>query len=607
LRKLNRHHEARIWYQQALIHQPRHPGIWINISNSFLGEDNFVEAETAIQKALTLDSNYAEAWSNLCIIRLRQGLLDQAEQAGKRAIELNPNFAGGYRNFIQVLIQKGDLNGAYLYLQRECALANASLEAKLRLIRLLGERHNYVEAVELEQSLDTKIYTAPDWGVYLFSYRRAICSWTKHADMEQQVATYIKTAKIERGMQLSPWMALQVEGITAKELRAYTEAVSNYLFKGLIPLLPVATVDNIYNDKPIRIGYLSADFHAHATSYLMIEVFEQHNRNKFEIFAYALDADDASPMRQRLRAAFTYWRDVSAMSAFDIATMIQADKIDILVDLKGYTQKAKPEVFVFRPAPIQVAYLGYPGTMGTEALDYLIADDFIIPPTHQVYYREKIAYLPDCYQANSANRDIASTISREEEHLPETGLILCCFNHPRKISPKIFNIWCKILKHTPTANLWLLATNQLVEKNLRAEAMIRGISASRLIFATRRPQAEHLSRLRLADLFLDTYPINAHTTASDALYMGVPLITCAGETFASRVAGSLLHACNLDDLNTHNLQDYASLLMRLMQNPNEIANLKQRLIKNLATSPLFDSSRFTRNLEHLYQSFCLRT
>lgn len=600
LRKLGRQQEARTWYQQASIKNPHHPGIWINISNSFLDEDNFTEASVAIRKAIRLDPNYAEAWSNLCAINLRQGFLEVAEQAGRKAVALNPRFAGAYRNLTQVLMQKGDLDSAYLCLYQESILLNASIETKLRLIRLLGERSCYTEAAELEHNLGTAIHTIPDLGLYLFAYRRAICDWRNHSQIEQQVATYIKTAKIDAGMQLSPWMALQVEGITATELRIYTENVAAYLFKGFAPSADFSNINIQQKKLPLRIGYLSADFHAHATTYLMIEVFEQHNRAQFETFAYSIDADDNSPIRQRLTNSFAHWRDVSTLSARDTAALIQADHIDLLIDLKGYTQNARPEVLVLRSAPIQISYLGYPGTVGTKDVDYLLADTFIIPPTHQHLYTEKIAYLPDCYQANSSHREVAPPISRLQENLPEQGLILCCFNHPRKISPKLFDIWCKVLKAVPETILWLLAMNALVEKNLRTEAKAHGVDSSQLVFAPRRPQAEHLSRLALADLFLDTYPVNAHTTASDALYMGVPLVTCVGDTFASRVAGSLLRTCGLEDLITENLQAYEDLIIQLVQNPSSITALKRRLAKNLQTSALFDSYKFTRNLENLY-------
>lgn len=603
LRKLKRYEEARHWYQQACVNFPHNPGPWVNIGNCYLDEDKFHAAEAAVHNALKLNLNYAPAWSNLCAIHVRQGLIDMAEQEGRRAINLDPHFAGAYRNLAQALIQKCDLAGAYQCLAAECALPQAPPETKLRLICLLGEHKRYAEALELEQSLGAAIAKIPDFSLYTFPYHREICYWHDHARLEQQVVAHVKTARIERGMQLSPWMAMLVAdkslGVTAAELRNFTEALATYLFKGFINTTPTPLRQKQPNGK-IRLGYLSADFHAHATAYLMIEVFEQHDHEQFETFAYAIDPDSTCSMRQRLKQAFGNWREVSALSARETAAVIQADAIDILIDLKGYTHNARPEVFALRPAPIQVGYLGYPGTLGITALDYLIADTFIIPPQQQPHYTETIAYLPNCYQANDSHRSIAAPVTREAEGLPEQGLVLCCFNHPRKISPKIFDTWCRLLHKLKNSVLWLFASHPLVKKHLLIEAGTRGIAKTRLIFATHRPQAEHLSRLRLADLFIDTYPVNAHTTASDALYAGVPLITCTGDIFASRVAGSLLRSVGLADLITENLQAYEELVVQLGQNPVAINALKMRLAENLTTTTLFNSQKFTRNLEELY-------
>ncbi len=356
----------------------------------------------------------------------------------------------------------------------------------------------------------------------------------------------------------------------------------------------------------LRIGYLSADFHEHATAYLIAGLLESHDRQAFEIFAYSYGPNDPSPMRQRLKSACAHFVSIGTMSDREAAACIHADGIHILVDLKGYTQHARTAILTYRPAPIQAQFLGYPGTMGTRIVDYLIADRFVVPESQFHHYDEHIVHLPDCYQPNDPQRVIGATPTRTAAGLPATGMVFCSFNETYKITPTMFDIWMRLLQSAAGSVLWLLASNTQAPDNLRREAQARDVDPHRLIFAPRLPYAAHLGRLALADLVLDTLPYNAHTTASDALWSGVPVLTCPGETFASRVAGSLLQTMGLPELITDSLEHYERKARELAEHPEVLAGLKVKVREHRRTSPLFDAVRFARHLESAYRAMWFR-
>jgi len=356
-------------------------------------------------------------------------------------------------------------------------------------------------------------------------------------------------------------------------------------------------------DQPakIRVAYVSADLREHAVAYLFAAALERHDRVRFETFGISLRPPEASPTGERIRAAFDRFIDVSEMTDAATVQMLNGLEVDIAVDLTGYTSGFRPQIFALGAAPIQVGYLGYPGTLGAPFLDYLIADDFVIPPEARRFYSEAIVYLPDCFQANDGARAIdARPVARSAEGLPPEGFVFCCFNNSSKLNPRIFDVWMRLLAQVPGSVLWLLAPEAAVIDNLRRETAARGIDSERVIFAVRIPYPEHLARLRLADLFLDTVPFNAGATASDALWAGLPLLTCAGEAFAARMAGSLLRAVGLPELITSDLDAYASRALELARQPELLRSLQRRLIENLRVSPLFDTTRFVRHLESAY-------
>jgi predicted O-linked N-acetylglucosamine transferase (SPINDLY family) len=358
-----------------------------------------------------------------------------------------------------------------------------------------------------------------------------------------------------------------------------------------------------YDHKRIRVAYLSPDFREHALSFLMAGMFECHDKSRFDVSAIACGPDDNSEMRKRLKQSFERFIEAKTYSDDQLADLLKELEIDIFVDLAGFTTDSRTGICARRPAPIQVNYLGYPGTMGAEYMDYIIADRVVIPEHQRGCYSEKIAYVPNSYQVNDTKRAIADTaLTRAQAGLPDGMFVFCSFNNNYKITPAVFDCWMRMLQQVEGSVLWLLEDNARAASNLRKEAVARGVNAERLIFAKRLPLAEHLARHRLADLFLDTLPCNAHTTASDALWAGLPVLTCRGETFAGRVAASLLHAIALPELIATTLAAYEQMAIDLARHPEKLTAIKRRLAENRLTTPLFDTKLFTQHIEAAYMA-----
>jgi len=356
-----------------------------------------------------------------------------------------------------------------------------------------------------------------------------------------------------------------------------------------------------YVHEKIRIAYVSSDFYQHATSYLMAGVLEKHDRSKFDVFGISYGIDDRSPTRARIGQACTDFFDVRERDDLSIATLMRDLEIDIAIDLKGHTGGARPGIFSHRPCPVQVNYLGYPGTMGADYIDYLIADRTVIPPDHHQFYAEQVVYLPNTYQPNDSARQIAPDhMTRRDAGLPEQAFVFCCFNGSQKILPSTFGSWMRILSRSEGSVLWLLEDNPDATANLHREAQARGIAGERLIFAKHERVNCHLARLRLADLALDTLPYGAHTTASDALWAGVPVLTCIGSSFAGRVAASLMQAAGLPELITESALEYERMAQSLAASPARLSEIRERLARNRGSCALFDTVRITRNLEAVY-------
>ena len=518
----------------------------------------FEAAEQLIGEALKLDPNSPELWSNRGTAQVAAKRQEAALASFTKALQLAPDFLG--------------------------ALANRA--------HVLFELQRYAEAIpDYERFLARDPGHAYSAGNLIFC-RLQCCDWPS---FEQDRRTII--ARLRAGQRVVP----PVLSAALLDSPADQHIAAQVLARDKFPAAPPLWRGETYQHERIRVAYMSADFHAHATAVLMAGVFEHHDRAKFETFAISFGRDDGSPLRARLKQGVERFVDVRGQSDADIARLLRGLEIDIAVDLKGYTSEARPAVFSFRPAPVQASYLGFPGTMGAPFMDYLIADSIVVPDAHKPFYSEQVVWLPDTYQANDRTREISDApVDRAGAGLTPSGFVFCCFNNSYKIQPPVFDVWMRLLKGTEGSVLWLLADNAAATNNLKREASARGIDTGRLVFAPRCPLPEHLARHRLADLFLDTLPYNAHTTASDALWMGLPVLTCKGTTFAGRVAASVLHAAGFPELVTESLDDYEALALRLARDPAALATLKSSLAAARATMKLFDAARFTRHLEAAY-------
>ncbi len=422
----------------------------------------------------------------------------------------------------------------------------------------------------------------------------SVCDFGRRASFS---ADAIRRAS-ERGAIISPFQVLTCSGDASLLLQCATNYSAKFIEAVPRPLYAGET----RRHEKVRIAYLSADFREHPVGYLMADLFERHDRSQFEVIAASFAADDASDLRKRLVRAFDQFHDIRERNDLDAARLLHGIEADIVIDLMGHTKDSRPKILSYRPAPVQASYLGYPGTIGTASLDYIIADETVAPFEHQAFYAEKIVHLPDCYFVSDPNRHCSARVpSRREAGLPETGFVFCCFNQSWKITPEIFDVWMRLLHAVEGSLLWLRFDNESAERNLRKEAQARGINPVRLVFARRLPASEdHLARHHLADLFLDTLPYNAHTTASDALWMGLPVLTSLGQTFAGRAAASMLNAIGLPELVTRSVEDYEALALRLAQDPVLLDGYRQRLKANRLSYPLFDAERFRRHIEAAY-------
>jgi predicted O-linked N-acetylglucosamine transferase (SPINDLY family) len=417
----------------------------------------------------------------------------------------------------------------------------------------------------------------------------ALCDWERTAALAPRLKEAVQTG----GAVIQPFVLLGYSDDAALQRRC----AENYVHR-VAPAQAPLSDGKPHGHGKIRLAYLSADFHQHPTAQLMAELFERHDRSRFEVTGIAFGPDDGSTMRARLARAFDQFEDVRAISDLEVARLLRAREIDIAVDLNGHTEGARPGIFAHRPAPVQVNYLVYPGTTGASYMTHILADRVVLPPEHQVYCSETIAYLPDCYQANDAMRMIGDAPTRAQAGLPEEGFVFCCFNNGWKITAPIFDIWMRLLAQVDDSVLWLLDGPHAA--NLRAAATVRGIDAARLIFAPKLDAAAHLARHRLANLFLDTLPYNAHTTASDALWTGVPVVTQIGKAFPGRVAANLLKAIDLPELVTQSAGAYEALARDLATNLALLKATREKLARNRSSAPLYDSAKFTREIEKAY-------
>ncbi len=625
LSDLKRHDGALAAYDQALSQKPGSAEAWLGRGNVLRDLKRHDEALAAYDHALSQKSGLAEAWLGRGNVLGDLKRHDEALSAYDKALSLKPDLAEawlGRGNVFNDLKRHDEALAAYdQALSRRPELADAWLGRG----NLYGDlkRHDdalaaYDKALSLKPDLTEAWFGCGNVFSDLKRHAEAFAAYDRALSLKPDLVG-AEGSRLNSKMQVCNWQSLEVDcNNLIASIRENKANASPFVFLGInttvedqhncarlwvhkmFPPVPAMRKASFQHDK-IRIGYVSADFHEHATAYLMAGVFEEHDKSRFETTAISIGPDDHSPMRRRLQGSFDKFVDANMLNDAEAASEIRAAEVDILIDLKGFTQGARTNIFARRAAPIQVNYLGYPGTMGATYIDYIVADAAVIPPSHQNHYSEKVVYLPNSYQANDTRRLISDRIfTRAEVGLPSTGFVFCCFNNHFKIVTKTFDSWVRILKSVPASVLWLFEDNATAVANICKEAAARGVDPKRLVFATRLPHSEHLARHRLADLFLDTLPYNAHTTASDALWAGLPVLTQIGETFAGRVAASLLNALHLPELITSGSQQYERQAIDLATNPEQLRAIKSKLDQNRLTAPLFDTRLFTRHLEAAY-------
>ena len=551
--------DALAHHKKAVALAPNNPEAWLSYGKTASNLGRYEDALVWYSNAISLKPDYAEASLNKGATLKELGRYEEAIAFAQQALSINPNLAEAWSN-------KG-----------------VALKALKRYDEVIA---NYDRALSLKPNID---WVSGD----LLHTKMKICSWSGLPESLEDISK--KVASNEKVANPFPLLALTDDALLHKKsAEIYTQSSH--------PFNPV--LGSILKRPPgqkIRIGYFSADFHNHATGYLIAELFELHDKTQFELVGFSFGPIIDDEMRQRLEKSFDQFIEVGRKSDAEVAQLSRDLNIDIAVDLKGFTQDARTGIFSYRAAPIQVNYLGYPGTTGAKYIDFIIADKILIPSELQSCYSEKVVYLPNSYQVNDRKRLISDRQpTKQELGLPEKGIVFCCFNNNYKILPTTFEGWIRVLKAVEGSVLWLLQDNSLAAENLKKEAEKQGVASDRLVFAERLPLPEHLARHRQVDLFLDTFPCNAHTTTSDALWAGLPVLTLMGTSFASRVAASLLNAVGLPDLITNTQEEYEALAIELALNPKKLADIKLKLANNRLTAPLFDTPLFTKDIEAAY-------
>lgn len=630
LHQASRSDEAIVRIERSLDVDDTVPDVWTNAGLIYSAVGRATEAARALERALKLEPTLAEAWVNLAALRLAMDDPVAAEIAARHALVLSGSPSAGFNLALaltgqgrsaealealqaidatgaidpadvaipglraQLLVAVGQRDAARVVLDR--ALARTD-DASLRIerARLAEARRNDLDAIEdYEAALRLETHNETALSELIFLKKQCV-SWDGLAGLQavfrKRVAQHARACDMSA---LTPFSFLS-DPSSREEQRAAAEAWSRRWFEYPASTRPLSR-------GRLRVGYLSADLHEHATGILAVGLFEQHDRSRFEVFAYSTGPDDGTALRQRLVSAFDRFVDARGWSEDRVAARIRDDGIDILVDLKGHTERAPTGVMARRPAPIAVSYLGYPGTMGAPFVDYLIGDAIVTPLAHAADYAETLVLLPHAYQINDDRRTMATAPTRAALGLPVDAVVFCCFNNLYKITGDVFDAWVDILMRSPRSVLWLLsrADDEAIRNRLRREAVARGLDPQRIVFSDTRPHADYLALYQRADLLLDTWPYNAHTTASDALWAGCPVLTFTGKTFASRVATSLLNAVAMPEGIAVDRADYVARAVAFGVDRASLDALRFRLARELRSAPLFDTRRSTRAIEAAY-------
>jgi predicted O-linked N-acetylglucosamine transferase (SPINDLY family) len=592
LKDVGRPEEALTALESLLTQQPSNPILHHNRGLVLQGLGRLDEAVIAYNVAIAVYPTFAQAFSDRAAALIDLERWNEAAASAGQAIALDASQANAHYN-----------HGTALQRLNRWDDALADFDAALRLkpdypaahnnravvLQLLDRRKEARDGFDAAVALNPALSEAACAG---FTISNQICDWNGIAARRADILNRVRLGQVT-----TPPAVFAA----ADDADAHKRSAEGFALSRAAPEAPLAQITRMPHTR-IRVGYVSSDFFYHATAQLMAEVFEKHDRERFEIYAIALNASDNSPLRNRLEAAIEHFEECGHLSDLAVATRMAELEIDIAVDLKGYTKDCRPHIFSFRPAPVSTAYLGYPGTTGSPNIDYLIADSYLIPPEQRGFYSEKIVTLPGCYQANDSKKIIGATPSRSELKLPDDAFVFCAFNGSYKITPEIFDLWMRLLKAVPKSVLWLYADSTEARENLAGEAVARGVPPGRIVFAEFAALPEHLGRLKAADLFLDTFPICGHTTASDCLWAGVPLLTREGKSFVARVAGSLLSTIGVPELIAKDLADYEAKAVKLAKDKKLLAGLREKIAKGRETSPLFDAESFTRGLESAYRT-----
>lgn len=599
------------------------------------------DAEIAYRRALAAHPDFAEAYHALGVLLQQQGRCDDALGEFETACALKPSDTKSYYRQAEILMGARQYFPAAQALQQAINIDPGYVDAYEMLGRALFHLYRNDRAVEVYRaglvhdpenaglyhglglsqivlgdrsgaavSLDKALQLAPGNPAILcnlISNKMYLCDWRDIEIRSQQLVDTI----LRTGAAVDPFTFQGLPCAPGNAAQLACARANGAAIRAAIPQMELSDKQPAARaprpaERKIRIGYLSMDFRAHPMAYLMTAILEKHDRSQFEIFAYAYGPVEDSPERQRFMQAVDHFIDIHELSDAEAADRIAADGIDILIDRKGYTFGHRLGIFARRPAPVQVNYLAFGGTMGVDFIDYAIVDAFVVPPEEQENYTERLVYLPDCYQPNSYRPKADKMPARSDCGLPEEAVVFCCFNQTYKLTPRIFDCWMRILQRVPDAVLWLLHPDAATADNLRHEAAIRGVDADRLIFAPKVPQADHIARHALVDIFLDTDVVNALTTASDALSMGCPVITCPGHSFVSRGAGSILRAMELPELIADDFHAYEDLAVMLGTQPDSRAALRKKIAEKMRTAPLFDTARYSAHLDRALQEMWRR-
>lgn len=602
---------------------PQSYQLW-NIQGAVLKERNVLQgAGDAFRRVTELRPDYPDGHNNLGVVLQEQGDSSGAIRCFKTAIQLAPDYIDAHVNLGVPLTKLGEYQAALDHFDRVLKLYPRHAKALNNKASLYLKAGNYLQAIEL---LTAALQDHPSYqdalvnlGIALKSlgrYEESLATFLRLVDLGNPNPTILCHAMhVSRMMcdwniefcadeillslgidtpSVSPWPMLAIEDDAVRQrLRSERYAIERYLDQRA-PLNQTTTAKT----GRIRVGYFSNDFYSHATLFLIAGLLREHDREHFDVFLFSYGSK-SDQYQARLQSQSHTFFDVSRQSNVSICALAKSVSLDIAIDLKGYTEGTRSELFAYGLAPVQVSYLGYPGTMGAPWIQYCVADKIVVPDAQRAGFTEKLIYLPHCYQPNDNMREFpAQRLDRSDYGLPQDAFVLCCFNSPYKISSVEFEIWMRVLREVDDAVLWLYASNPWVVANLHAAARAHGVNSERLIFAKKAENAEHLARHQLADLFVDTFNVNAHTTASDALWVGLPLVTLCGQQFSARVAASVLTAIGLEELITYDLAGYEQLILDLASDRVRLAGMRETLIKNRATSPLFDTSRYTKEFEN---------